>query len=247
MKQRKEEVDVSVHIMHWGHNTNQVSASKWELSHSAKITISVMQSNMVNRARDGVKRKKECLFEVCLQELDVFIKGGYFCSSFKTLDRGNFLSKSDFLSINTFTAIDRHLPKYSFLRGECCQSKPISIFPQNLRLFLDSHLNNFVADCTTLPLNALVYHHPQLIAQSWPLPDLTAFWHPNLSIKKKKKKEYIYLFLLEKEATWSSRLASWISENSTSNFLTHSLQAWHMCTKLMWMFHLAYSAQSNWL
>lgn len=245
MKQRKEEVDVSVHIMHWGHNTNQVSASKWELSHSAKITISVMQSNMVNRARDGVKRKKECLFEVCLQELDVFIKGGYFCSSFKTLDRGNFLSKSDFLSINTFTAIDRHLPKYSFLRGECCQSKPISIFPQNLRLFLDSHLNNFVADCTTLPLNALVYHHPQLIAQSWPLPDLTAFWHPNLSIKKKKKNTYIFFYLKRKplEAlVW--HLGSQKTQPQTSWRIHFRPDT---CTKLMWMFHLAYSAQSNWL
>lgn len=54
----KGEVDVSLYIMHWGLNTNQISASKWELSHSAKIIISVMQNNMVNRARDGVKSKR---------------------------------------------------------------------------------------------------------------------------------------------------------------------------------------------
>lgn len=35
----------------WCFHNNQISASKWERSHSAKVTVSVMQYNMVNRAR----------------------------------------------------------------------------------------------------------------------------------------------------------------------------------------------------
>lgn len=73
MKTKKEVVDVSVHIMHWRLNTNQISASKCELSHSAKITVSVMQYNVGNRARTASKvtKKKGVCLRVFPPEVDV--------------------------------------------------------------------------------------------------------------------------------------------------------------------------------